>query len=167
LVLAECWCAVGREQRKRRTFSVLFVASVQSSARNVGKVFIDLRPRALIRFRHGRSRRRTTYSYLHCGQLCTCRTIHFGSIRTFVPTTSMNLQRIVLGAVILSGLMTGNLLSQPTAVIKIDLDRKIGEVDPKIYGGFLEPIRTVVYGTIYDPKSPLADTNGFRKDFIQ
>jgi len=63
--------------------------------------------------------------------------------------------------------MTGNLMSQPTAVIKIDPGRKIGDVDPKIYGAFLEPIRTVVYGTIYDPKSPLADTNGFRKDFIQ
>lgn len=57
-------------------------------------------------------------------------------------------------------------MSQPTAVIKIDPGRKIGEVDPKIYGAFVEPIRTVVYGTIYDPKSPLADTNGFRKDFI-
>jgi alpha-N-arabinofuranosidase len=67
----------------------------------------------------------------------------------------------------LSGLMTGNLRSQQTAVIKIDLDRKIGEVDPNIYGAFVEPIRTVVYGTIYDPESPLADTNGFRKDFIQ
>ena len=63
--------------------------------------------------------------------------------------------------------MSGNVRSQSTASIKIDLDRKIGEVDPNIYGGFLEPIRTVVYGTIYDPKSPLADTNGFRKDFIQ
>jgi alpha-N-arabinofuranosidase len=58
-------------------------------------------------------------------------------------------------------------MSQQPAVIKIDLDRKIGEVDPKIYGAFVEPIRTVVYGTIYDPKSPLADTDGFRTDFIQ
>ena len=40
-------------------------------------------------------------------------------------------------------------------------------MDPNIYGAFVEPIRTVVYGTIYDPKSPLADENGFRKDFIQ
>jgi alpha-N-arabinofuranosidase len=63
--------------------------------------------------------------------------------------------------------MSGNLMSQTPAAIKIDLDRKIGEVDPKIYGAFVEPIRTVVYGTIYDPKSPLADTNGFRKDFVQ
>lgn len=63
--------------------------------------------------------------------------------------------------------MSGNLMSQQTAVIKIDLNRKVGEVDPKIYGAFVEPIRTVVYSTIYDPESPLADTNGFRKDFVQ
>jgi alpha-N-arabinofuranosidase len=61
--------------------------------------------------------------------------------------------------------MTANLRSQQT--IKIDPDRRVGEVDPKIYGAFVEPIRTVVYSTIYDPKSPLADTNGFRTDFIQ
>jgi alpha-N-arabinofuranosidase len=63
--------------------------------------------------------------------------------------------------------MTGNLMSQQTAVIKIDPDRKIGKVDPNIYGAFVEPIRSVVYGSIYDPKSPLADENGFRKDFVQ
>jgi alpha-N-arabinofuranosidase len=82
----------------------------------------------------------------------------------------MKTHRLLLGYVILAGLMTGNLMSQPTqqtAIIKIDLDRQIGKVDPNIYGAFVEPIRTVVYGTIYDPKSPLADTNGFRKDFIQ
>ncbi len=74
---------------------------------------------------------------------------------------------ILLTGMILYGLTTGNLRSQPTAVVKIDLDRKIGKVDPNIYGAFVEPIRTVVYGTIYDPKSPLADENGFRKDFVQ
>lgn len=68
---------------------------------------------------------------------------------------------------ILSGLISGNLLSQEPAVIKIDFDRKTGAVDPNIYSAFVEPIRTVVYGSIYDPSSPLADENGFRKDFIQ
>ncbi len=58
-------------------------------------------------------------------------------------------------------------MAEQTAVIKVDLDRKIGKVDPNIYGAFVEPIRTVVYGSIYDPKSPLADENGFRKDFVQ
>jgi alpha-N-arabinofuranosidase len=75
--------------------------------------------------------------------------------------------KILLSSMILAGMMTETLLSQQTAVIKIDFDRKIGKVDPNIYGAFVEPIRTVVYGSIYDPKSPLADENGFRKDFIQ
>lgn len=56
-------------------------------------------------------------------------------------------------------------LAQP-AVIKIDFDRQIDAIDPNIYSAFVEPIRTVVYGSIYDPESPLADENGFRKDFI-
>ncbi len=46
-------------------------------------------------------------------------------------------------------------------------DRQIAQVDTNIYGAFIEPIRSVVYGTIYDPQSPLADENGFRKDFIE
>jgi alpha-N-arabinofuranosidase len=79
----------------------------------------------------------------------------------------MKTQKLLLTCIVLSGLLTGNLMSEQTAAIKIDLDRKIGKVDPNIYGAFVEPIRTVVYGTIYDPKSPLADANGFRKDFIQ
>ena len=79
----------------------------------------------------------------------------------------MNTRNLVLTGILLSALIPLHLRAEPTAVIKVDLDRKISEVDPKIYGAFLEPIRTVVYGSIYDPKSPLADENGFRKDFVQ
>jgi alpha-N-arabinofuranosidase len=79
----------------------------------------------------------------------------------------MKTRNILLGCMILSGLTGGSLRAQQTAVIKIDLDRRIGEVDPKIYGAFVEPIRSVVYGTIYDPTSPLADGHGFRKDFVE
>jgi alpha-L-arabinofuranosidase len=71
------------------------------------------------------------------------------------------------------------LLAQ-TAKIKIDVDRTIGEIDPKIYGVFMEPIHfsgrrmglpdtanfNTLYGNLYDPSSPLADENGFRKDYI-
>jgi alpha-L-arabinofuranosidase len=71
----------------------------------------------------------------------------------------------IINCMILSGLVSGNLLSQAPAVIKIDFDRKIGEVDPNIYGGFLESM--VVYRGVYEPSSTLADENGFRKDFIQ
>ena len=68
-----------------------------------------------------------------------------------------------------------------TAKIKIDTEREIGEIDPKIYGVFMEPIHfdgsrmglpdsvdfNTLYGNLYDPSSPLADENGFRKDYIE
>ena len=67
-----------------------------------------------------------------------------------------------------------------TAKIKIDVTRTVGEIDPKIYGVFMEPIHfngrrmglpdtvdfNTLYGNLYDPSSPLADKNGFRKDYI-
>lgn len=72
-------------------------------------------------------------------------------------------------------------LSAQTAKIKIDIDRPIGQIDPKIYGVFMEPIHfngkrlglpdtvnfNTMYGNLYDPSSPLADANGFRKDYIE
>jgi alpha-N-arabinofuranosidase len=78
--------------------------------------------------------------------------------------TMKNLRNLIY-CMILSGLVSGNLLSQEPAVIKIDFDRKIGAVDPNIYGSFLESM--VVYRGVYEPASPLADENGFRKDLIQ
>ncbi|MGB8490992.1 MAG: alpha-L-arabinofuranosidase C-terminal domain-containing protein [Bacteroidales bacterium] len=74
--------------------------------------------------------------------------------------------KILLICMIISGYFSGNLMSQGPAVIKINFDRKIGAVDPNLYGAFVEPIRNVVYGSIYDPKSSFADEYGFRKDFI-
>jgi hypothetical protein len=40
--------------------------------------------------------------------------------------------KILLNCMILSGLISGSLLSQEPAVIKIDFDRKIGAIDPNI-----------------------------------
>ncbi len=71
-------------------------------------------------------------------------------------------------------------LSAQTAKIKIDVTRTLGEIDPGIYGVFMEPIHfngrrmglpdtvnfNTLYGNLYDPSSPLADGNGFRKDYI-
>ena len=42
----------------------------------------------------------------------------------------------------------------------------IGEISPRLYGSFLEPIGTMVNGTMYNPKHPTADEKGFRRDFI-
>ena len=62
-----------------------------------------------------------------------------------------------------------------TATIKIDVDRVIDQVDPRIYGVFMEPIGfnrpelrfNTLYGPVYDPSSPLADANGFKKDIVE
>ncbi|HEY5550264.1 MAG TPA: alpha-N-arabinofuranosidase, partial [Opitutaceae bacterium] len=62
-----------------------------------------------------------------------------------------------------------------TATIKVDVDQVIDQVDPRIYGIFMEPIGrnrpdgtfNTLYGPVYDPESPLADEHGFRKDMIE
>ena len=82
--------------------------------------------------------------------------------------------------IIISSILYVSLFAQ-TVKIKIDIDRTIGEIDPKIYGVFMEPIHfsgrrmglpdtvefNTLYGNLYDPSSPLADEYGFRKDYIE
>src|SRR5450759_3974387 len=59
------------------------------------------------------------------------------------------------------------LAAQPRpAVIKIDSDRVIGEVDPHLFGNFTEHLGRCIYGGIFEEGSPLADENGFRKDVL-
>ena len=65
---------------------------------------------------------------------------------------------------ILTVMVSGIFFAQQPAVIKIDLDRKIGAIDSNIYGAFLESM--VAYRGIYDPNSKFADENGFRQDLI-
>ena len=43
---------------------------------------------------------------------------------------------------------------------------QIGEVDPRIFGGFLEHMGRAVYGGVYDPESAHADDEGFRRDVL-
>ncbi len=54
----------------------------------------------------------------------------------------------------------------PQARIKIDTDRTIGEVHPLIFGNFAEHLGRCIYGGIYEPGSPLADADGYRKDVM-
>jgi alpha-L-arabinofuranosidase len=53
------------------------------------------------------------------------------------------------------------------ARIKIDVLREIGDVDPNLYGVFMEPIRSSMDGLLYDPDHPLANDDGFRTDYIE
>ncbi len=43
---------------------------------------------------------------------------------------------------------------------------RIGEISPRLFGAFLEPIGYMVNGSMYNPKHPTADEKGFRRDFI-
>jgi alpha-N-arabinofuranosidase len=52
------------------------------------------------------------------------------------------------------------------AQIKLDLDRTVGTVDPRIFGGFIEHLGRCIYGGIFEPGSPLADAQGFRRDVL-
>ena len=41
-----------------------------------------------------------------------------------------------------------------------------GEINKELYGGFVEHLGRNVYGGVYDPASPAADEDGFRKDVM-
>ena len=52
------------------------------------------------------------------------------------------------------------------ARITVDLDRQLGRVDRRIFGGFIEHLGRCIYGGIFDEGSPLADERGFRTDVL-
>lgn len=56
---------------------------------------------------------------------------------------------------------------QPAARIKIDTERVIGQVDPRLFGNFTEHLGRCIYGGIFDEGGPLADADGFRKDVME
>ncbi len=53
-----------------------------------------------------------------------------------------------------------------TTKIRLDTNFQIGEVDPRIFGGFLEHIGRAVYKGVYDPDNALSDEDGFRTDVL-
>ncbi|HTX72648.1 MAG TPA: alpha-N-arabinofuranosidase [Rectinemataceae bacterium] len=48
----------------------------------------------------------------------------------------------------------------------IDRAFRIGEVDPRLFGSFVEHLGRAVYGGIYQPDHPSADARGFRGDVL-
>jgi len=50
------------------------------------------------------------------------------------------------------------------ARIKVDTERVIGQIDPMIYGNFIEHLGRCIDGGIFEEGNPLSDSNGFRKD---
>ena len=62
---------------------------------------------------------------------------------------------------------TARAQQQPlTARVKLDTERVIGDIDPKIYGNFLEHLGRCIEGGVFEEHSPLSDDNGFRRDVL-
>ncbi len=49
--------------------------------------------------------------------------------------------------------------------ITLHPDYQIGTISPRLFGAFLEPIGSMVNGSMYNPKHPSADELGMRRDF--
>src|SRR5579872_2302867 len=52
------------------------------------------------------------------------------------------------------------------ARIKVDTERTIGDIDPKLYGNFIEHLGRCIDGGVFDEKSALSDANGYRRDVL-
>ena len=52
------------------------------------------------------------------------------------------------------------------ATMIVDRDFVISEVDPRLYGSFVEHLGRAVYGGIYEKDHPTADDDGFRRDVL-
>jgi alpha-L-arabinofuranosidase len=103
------------------------------------------------------------------------------AVREQTLTTEESMRRaawighmIVVGALALVSAQTPAPSDPPRALpfsgparIKIDVDRTIGQVDPLLFGSFTEHLGRMIYGGIYDEKSPLSDADGYRKDVMQ
>jgi alpha-N-arabinofuranosidase len=63
-------------------------------------------------------------------------------------------------------ILKGQSSSGLRARIKIDTERVIGEIDPKLYGNFIEHLGRCIDGGIFEEGSPLSDSNGFRRDVL-
>src|SRR5580765_976389 len=59
----------------------------------------------------------------------------------------------------------GQATSQAARIV-VDSRRVIATLDRRVFGSFLEHLGRAIYGGIFEPGSPLADQNGFRRDVI-
>lgn len=57
-------------------------------------------------------------------------------------------------------------VSVKKSTLFIDKHFIIGDIDKRVYGSFIEHLGRAVYEGIYQPESPFADEQGFRKDTI-
>src|SRR5436853_3877703 len=64
-------------------------------------------------------------------------------------------------------LLKGQRTSSQAARIKVDTERVIGQIDPKIYGNFIEHLGRCIQGGVFEEGSSLSDSEGFRRDVLK
>jgi len=79
-----------------------------------------------------------------------------------MKTTRRNFALSLAGAPFILRGQQGPLLAR----IKIDTERVIGDIDPLIYGNFIEHLGRCIDGGVFQEKSPLSDANGYRRDVL-
>ncbi|MBS0643224.1 MAG: alpha-N-arabinofuranosidase [Proteobacteria bacterium] len=52
------------------------------------------------------------------------------------------------------------------ATVLLDKAFTVGRTDPRLFGGFIEHLGRSIYGGIYEPGHPTADSRGFRRDVL-
>jgi alpha-N-arabinofuranosidase len=63
-------------------------------------------------------------------------------------------------------ILKGKQTSSQAAIVKIDTDRRIGQIDPKLYGNFIEHLGRCITGGIFDEGNSLSDASGYRTDVL-
>ncbi len=53
------------------------------------------------------------------------------------------------------------------STVHLHTKHRIGHVDPRVFGGFLEHMGRAVYEGVYEPGSPQADADGWRTDVLE
>jgi alpha-N-arabinofuranosidase len=53
------------------------------------------------------------------------------------------------------------------ARVTVDTEFAVGQVDPRLFGGFAEHLGRCIYGGLYEPDHPAADSDGFRTDVLE
>ena len=80
----------------------------------------------------------------------------------------MNVTRRSFGKALIAAAPLAAARAQGTrARVKVDTERVIGDIDPKIYGNFLEHLGRCIQGGVFDEGSALSDANGYRRDVLK
>ena len=74
---------------------------------------------------------------------------------------------MILQNIHLHMLVPGKDFHMKQATVTVHPDYTIGEISPRLFGAFLEPIGSMVNGSMFNPKHPTADAKGMRRDFIE